>query len=74
MALALELGSRMNYDPNSVSQVSKVCKDNMGTHNLTNSKGPLMTSRTNHILIKHHLFLLKIQPTSIDILHISTKQ
>ena len=47
--LVLELGERMNMDLKSVSQVSKAWEDNVGTQNLANSKGPLMTSRTKHI-------------------------
>ena len=42
-----ELGERMNYKMNKASHVSKVWEDNTGTQNLANSKGPLMTSRTN---------------------------
>ena len=58
----------------SVSQVSKAWEDNVGTQNLANSKGPLMTSRTKHIGIKYHWFRSKIQPDNIDILRIDTKQ
>ena len=72
--LVLELGERMNMDLKSVSQVSKAWEDNVGTQNLANSKGPLMTSRTKHIGIKYHWFRSKIQPNSIDILRIETKQ
>ena len=72
--LVLELGESMDMDLKSVSQVSKVWEDNVGTQNLANSKGPLMTSRTKHIGIKYHWFRSKIQPTSIDILRIDTKQ
>ena len=57
-----------------VSRVSKAWEDNVGTQNLANSKGPLMTSRTKHIGIKYHWFRSKIQPNSIDILRIDTKQ
>ena len=52
--LVLELGERMNMDLKSVSQVSKAWEDNVGTQNLANSKGPLMTPRTKHIGIKYH--------------------
>ena len=72
--LVLELGERMNMDHKSVSQVSKAWEDNVGTQNLANNKGPLMTSRTKHIGIKYHWFRSKIQPDSIDILRIDTKQ
>ena len=72
--LVLELGERINYDLKSVSNVSKVWEDNVGTQNLANRKGPLMTSRTKHIGIKYHLFRYKIQPNSIVILRIDTKQ
>ena len=64
----------MNYDLKSVSNVSKVWEDNVGTQNLANRKGPLMTSRTKHIGIKYHWFRSKIQPNIIIILHIDTKQ
>ena len=72
-SLVLELGERMNMNLKSVSQVSKAWEDNVGTQNLANSKGPLMTSRTKHIGIKYHWFRSKIQPNSIDILRIDTK-
>ena len=44
----------------------------MGTQNLANSKGPLMTSRTKHIGIKYHWFRSKIIPNEIEILRVST--
>ena len=72
--LVLELGERMNMDLKTVSKVSKAWEDNVGTQNLANSKGPLMTSRTKHIGIKYHWFRSLIQPNSIDILRIDTKQ
>ena len=72
--LVIELGDRMDFDLKNVSQVSKAWEDNVGTQNLANSKGPLMTSRTKHIGIKYHWFRSKIQPKSINILRIETKQ
>ena len=72
--LVLELGERMNMELKTVSTVSKAWEDNVGTQNLANSKGPLMTSRTKHIGIKYHWFRSLIQPDSIDILRIDTKQ
>lgn len=72
--LVLELGQRMNMDLKTVSWVSKSWEDNVGTQNLANSRGPSMTSRTKHIGIKYHCFRSQIQPDSIDILRIDTKQ
>ena len=51
-SLVLKLGSPMKYNLKSVPQVSKMWEDNVGTHNLENSKGYLMTSRTMLIRIK----------------------
>ena len=64
----------MRLDLKSVFQVSKDWEDNVCTQNSANSKGPLMTSRKKHIEIKYHLFRSKIQPDSIIILCITTKQ
>ena len=52
--LVLELGERMNMDLKSVSQGSKAWKNNVGIQSLVNSKGPLMTPRTKHIVIKYY--------------------
>ena len=73
-SLVLELGEQMNYDLKSASSVSKVWEDNVGTQNLANSKGPLMTSRTKHIGIKYHWFRSNIQPASIEISRIGTRE
>jgi hypothetical protein len=73
-SLVLELGERMNMELKIMPKVSKAWEDNVGTQNLANSKGPLMTSRTKHIGIKYHWFRSLIQPDSIDILRIDTKQ
>ena len=51
----LELGERMNMNLKSVSQVSKVWEDNIGTENLAKSKEPLMTARKKNLVIKHHV-------------------
>ena len=56
-----------------ISHVSKVWEDNTGTHNLVNSKGPLMMSRKKHIAIKYHWFRLTIGP-QIEIHWIDTKE
>ena len=69
----LELGERMNMDLKKVSKVSKFWKDNVGTQNLANSKGPLMSSRTKHVGIKHNWFRSQIQLNSIGMLRIDTK-
>ena len=71
--LFLELGEHMNMDLKSVSRVSKSWEDNVGTQNLDNSKGPLMSPRTKHIGIKYHWLRSKIG-SGIDILRINTKQ
>ena len=73
-SLVLELRERMNMNLKSVSQVSTAWEENVGTQNLANSKGPLMTSRTKHIGIKYHWIRSKIQPNSIDIRPIDTEQ
>ena len=73
-SLVLELGEQMNYDLKSVSSVSKVWEDNVGTQNLANSKGPLMTSRTKHIGIKYHWFREMIQKSVIGVVRIPTKE
>ena len=67
-SLVLEIGSRME----GASPVSKAWEDNAGTQNLTNSKGPLMASRTKHIWIKYHWSRPKIKPDEIEILRVST--
>ena len=72
--LVLELGERIDYDLKSVSNVSKIWDDHVGTQNLVNRKDPLMTSRTKHNGIKYHWFRSKIQPDSVDILRIDTTQ
>ena len=70
-SMVLELAMKMNLDLKGVSTVSKAWEDNVGTQNLANSKGPLMTSRTKHIGIKYHWFRSKIG-TEIEILRVST--
>ena len=62
----------MSLDSEEASTVSKAWEDNVGTQNLANSKGPLMTSRTKHTGIKYHWFRSKIKPDEIDILRVST--
>ena len=52
--LVLELGERMIIELKTVSKVSKYWENNVGTQNLANIKGPLMKSRTKHIVIKYH--------------------
>ena len=71
--LLFELASRMEYDLQDISHVSKAWEDNTGTENLANSKGPLMTPRTKHIGIKYHWFRSMIKPKEIEILRIDTK-
>ena len=71
--LMAELCEKMNYQLMNVSHVSKVWEDNVGTQNLANSKGPLMTSRTKHIAIKYHWFRSMIGQ-QIKIMRINTKE
>lgn len=71
-SLTLELSLKMNLDFSGTSTVSKAWEDNIGTQNLANSKGPLMTARTKHIGIKYYWFRSKIEPNEIEILRIPT--
>ena len=71
-SMVLELGIKINLDLKGSSTVSKAWEDNVGTQNLANSKGPLMTTRTKHIGIKYHWFRSKIKPNKIEILRAST--
>ena len=71
--LMAELVKRMNYKLNKISHVSKMWEDNTGTHNLANSKGPLITSRTKHIGIQYH-WLRSMIGDKIEILRIDTKE
>ena len=50
--LTFELSKQMKFHHIKLSNVSKVWEGNTGAKNLSNSKGSLMTSRTNHIGIK----------------------
>ena len=72
--LVLELKQRTGLDLKGVGLVSKAWEDNIGTQNLANSKGPLMSSRTKHIGIKYHWFRSKVQPNMIEINRIGTKE
>ena len=67
----MELDSRMNLDLKGVSTIPKTWEDTIGTQNLANSKGPLMTARTTHIGIKCYWFRSKIKPSEIEIRRIS---
>ena len=60
-----ELYKRMGLDLKSESKVSYVWEDNIGTQNLVNSKGPLMTPFSKHIGIKYHWFCSKISSKNI---------
>ena len=71
-SMVLELAAKMDMDLKGASTVSKAWEDNVGTQNLANSKGPLMTARTKHIGIKYHWFRSKIKPNEIEILRVST--
>ena len=72
--LVQELAKRMEYDLKSVYQVSKAWEENIRDHDLVNSKGPLISSRTKHIGIKDHWFRPKIIPTQIEILRMNRNQ
>ena len=71
--LLFELANRMDYDLQDMSHVSKAWEDNTGTDNFSNSKGPPMTPKINHISIKYHWFIPMIKPKEIEILRIDTK-
>ena len=58
--LMAELVKRMNYKLDRHFHVFKVGKDNTGTQNLANSKGPLMTARTKYVVIKYIWFRLMV--------------
>ena len=71
--LLFELENRMDYDLQEISHVSKVWEDNIGTENIANSKGTLITPRTKHIGIKYHWLKSMMKPKEIEILRINTK-
>ena len=58
--LMFELSKQMRFHPIKLSKVSKAWEENTGAQNLSNSKGPSMTSRTKHIRIKYHWFRSKV--------------
>ena len=70
--LILELSERMNLDLKGAFVISKSWEENIGTQNLANSKGYLMTTHTQHIDIKYHFFRSKIKPNEIEVLRIQT--
>ena len=62
----------MELDMKGVSILSKTWEDNIGTHNIVNSKGPLMTTCTKNIRIKYYWFLSKIISNEIEVNQIKT--
>ena len=63
----------MHFNIKGASTVSCAWEDNVGTQNLANSKGPLMSPRTKHIGVKYHWFRSKIQAGVIEVHRIVTK-
>ena len=57
--LVLELSNTKLY-LNGVGIVYKAWEENIGTQNLANNKGPLLSARTKFIFIKYHWFRSKI--------------
>ena len=72
--LVLELKKNTGLDLKEIELVSKVWEDNVGTQNIANSKGCLISSRTKHIGIKYHWFRSKVQPNKIENNQIVTKE
>ena len=70
--LVLELCSRIHFNINDASTVSCAWEDNMGTQNLANSKGSIMSPLTKHIGVKYHWFISKIQKGIIEFHRIDT--
>ena len=70
-SLVIESSKRMKLDLARVATVAKAW-NNIGTQNLANHKGPLMTSRTKHISIKYHWFRSRTKLDEININIIST--
>ena len=71
--LVLELRERLSLDLNDIVLVSKAWEDNIGTQNLSNSKGPLVSSRTKHIGIKYHWLRSNVSHKEIEINSIGRK-
>ena len=63
--LVLELKDLKNLDLIGMGIVSKAWEDNIGTQNLVNSKGPLLSVMTKNIGIKFHWFRSKIEPSIV---------
>ena len=72
--LLKEMSRRMNFDLDIASKVAYIWEDNIGTQNITTSKGLIMLSRTKHIGIKYHWFRSKVRPKEIEINRIGTKE
>ena len=71
--LVLNLKERTGLDLKGLGLVSKAWEGNIGTQNLANGQGSLVSSRTKHIAIKYHWFRSKVLPNEIDIHMIGTK-
>ena len=62
----------MKFKIANMPYVCKAWENNTGNQNLVDSKGPLMTTRTEYIGINYHWFGLIIQPKKIDVHMIDT--
>ena len=72
--LVVQLSEHMNFNLYGVSNVSTAWEDNIGAQHLVNGKGLIMSSQTKHIGIKYHWFREMIQPSTIEIVCIPTKE
>ena len=73
--LLQELSQRMNFILDGMeSNVTYTWEDNIGTQNLTNSKGPLMSPLTKHIGVKYHWFCSKLSPKELATKRLETKK
>ena len=65
----------MNFNLEGIeSNVAYAWDNNIGTYNLANSKGPLISPRTKHIGVKYHWLRFNILPKKIVVKKIETKK
>ena len=73
--LLQELIQRMNFSVDGMeSNVTYAWEGSIGTQNLANIKGPLMSPRTKHIGVKYHWLRSKISPKEIVVKRIKIKK
>ena len=72
--LVIGLGKHMIYDLKDLSQVLKAWTENIGTHNLANSEGLLITPMTKQTGIKYRWLISYIKYNTIRINRIVTKE